>query len=182
VPEAETSAQTQTEVAHERGGMPQLNPDYVAPQLFWLVVSFALLYILMSRVALPRIAGVMEERRDKIARDLDKAESLKKEADAALATYEKALGEARARAQAIAAEMRTKLKAETDRLRAELDAKLTAKTSDAEARIRSAKEAALANLKPAASEVAVAIVGKLLGETGEAETAERAVEAAFKSD
>jgi F-type H+-transporting ATPase subunit b len=162
--------------------MPQLDPDYFAPQLFWLVVSFALLYILMSRVALPRIAGVIEERRNKIARDLDKAESLKKEADTALAAYEKALADARARAQAIAAETRAKLKAETDRLRAELDAKLAAKTSEAEVQIRRAKEAALANLKPAASEVAVVIVNKLLGETIEAETAGRAVEAALKRD
>jgi F-type H+-transporting ATPase subunit b len=162
--------------------MPQLNPDYVAPQLFWLVVSFALLYILMSRVALPRIAGVIEQRRDKIARDLDKAENLKKEADTALAAYEKALADARARAQAIAAETRAKLKAEIDRLRAELDAKLAAQASAAEAQIRRAKEVALANLKPAASEVATVIVSKLLGETIEAETAGRAVEAALKRD
>ncbi len=182
MPEAESSAPAQTEVPHERGGMPQLDPDYFAPQLFWLVVSFVLLYMLMSRMALPRIAGVIEARRDKIARDLDKAESLKKEADAALAAYEKALANARARAQAIAAEMRAKLKVETDRLRAELDAKLAAKASEAEAQIRRAKEAALANLKPAASEVAVAIVSKLLGETVEAETAGRAIEAALKRE
>jgi F-type H+-transporting ATPase subunit b len=182
VPEAESTVIAQSEAAHERGGMPQLNPDYVAPQLFWLVVSFALLYLLMSRVALPRIAAVMEERRDKIARDLDRAESLKKEADAALANYEKALAEARARAQSITAETRAKLKAETDRLRAELDGKLAARASEAEARIRRAKEAALANLKPAVSEVAAAIVSKLLGEAVEAETADRALEAALKGD
>lgn len=182
MPEEESSATAHTEVPDERGGMPQLNPDYVAPQLFWLVVSFALLYVLMSRMALPRIAGVIEERRDKIARDLDRAQSLKKEADAALAAYEKALADARVRAHAIAAETRSKLKAEADRLRSEVEAKLAARASDAEAQIRTAKEAALANLKPAASEVAAAIVSKLLGETVEAETAGRAVEAALKRE
>lgn len=182
MPDAESPAAAHTEVPHERGGMPQLDPDYFAPQLFWLVVSFALLYILMSRVALPRVSNVIAARRDKIAGDLDKAESLKKEADAALADYEKALADARARAQAIAAETRTRLKAETDRLRAELEAKLAAKTSEAEAQIRRAKESALANLKPAASEVAAAIVSKLLGEPIETESAGRAVEAALKRE
>lgn len=162
--------------------MPQLDAEYFAPQLFWLVVSFVLLYLLMSRVALPRIAGVIEERRDKIADDLDKAQALKKEADAALEAYEKALAEAHARAQAITAEARANLKAEGDALRMELDRTLAERASEAEARIRQAKAAALANLKPAAAEVAAAIVSKLLGETIPQEEAERAVGATLRRE
>lgn len=176
MPEVEEAGTAQTEVPHEGPGMPQLNPDYFGPQIFWLVLSFALLYFLMSRVALPRVAGFIEERRDKIADDLDKAANLKKDADTALAAYEEALADARGRAHAITGETREKLKAETDQLRADLESKLAAQASEAEAKIRRAKDAALAHMKPVASEVAAVIVSKLLGETIDGEAARRAVE------
>lgn len=97
------------EVAHEaaaagekKQGLPQLNANDFAPQLFWLAITFALLYVIMSRVALPRIGSVLEERKDKIQRDLATAERLKGETEKALEAYEKALADARANAAAIA--------------------------------------------------------------------------------
>ena len=74
------------------GGLPQLNPADFAPQLIWLAITFAVLYFILARVALPRIGEVIEERRDRVQRDLDSAERFKKETDAALAAYETRAG------------------------------------------------------------------------------------------
>jgi len=160
-----------------KGGLPQMCQDAFVPQLAWLVVSFLLLYVLMARVILPRIGGVLEERRDKIADDLDKATQSKREADEALKAYEDALAAARARAQAIAKETADKLRAETDRLKAEIDAKLAKDAEAAEGRIRATKTAALANLNALATDVAGVVVSKLLGEPAEAGLIASAVEA-----
>ena len=159
------------------GGLPQMCLDAFVPQLAWLAFSFLLLYVLMSRIILPRIGGVLEERRDKIADDLDKAAQLKREADDALKAYEEALAAARARAQAIAKETADTLRAETDRLKAEIDAKLAKDAEAAEARIRATKNAALANLNALATDVAGVVVSKLLGEQADAGMIANAVEA-----
>lgn len=170
----ETVGEVRTE---EAGGLPQLCVDSYVPQLAWLLVSFLLLYVLMSRIILPRIGGVLEERRDKIADDLDKASALKREADDALKAYEDALGAARGRARAIAKETGDKLRAETDRLKADVDARLAKEAAAAEERIQATKNAALANLNMVASDVAAVVVGKLLGETPDAGAVAAAVQA-----
>src|SRR3569623_2748389 len=81
--------------AAQSGGLPQLNPHHFTPQLFWLALTFIALLFVMSRIALPRVGEVIEERRDRIRRDLDAAARLKDETDKALAEYEKALADAR---------------------------------------------------------------------------------------
>ena len=103
---------------------PPLDPGTFAPQLFWLALTFGLLYLLLKRFALPRVGEVIEERRDRIERDLAQAEKLKAETEQALANYEQALGEARAKASAIAKDMRDKLTAEVDEERAKVDAEI----------------------------------------------------------
>jgi F-type H+-transporting ATPase subunit b len=160
-----------------QGGLPQLCPESIVPQLTWLTLSFVLLYVLMSRIVLPRIGGMLEERRDKIADDLDRAGSLKREADDALKAYEEALAAARARAQTIAKETADKLRAESDRLKADIEGKLAKEAEAAEARIHAAKNAALANLNEVATEVAGVVVSKLLGEAPDAAALARAIEA-----
>jgi F-type H+-transporting ATPase subunit b len=173
----EAPAGTTAEVKKESGGLPQMCFESFVPQLSWLAVSFLLLYVLMSKVALPRIGTVLEQRRDKIANDLDKAQSLKKSADEALKAYETALAGARARAQAIAKETGDKLRAETERLKAEVDAKLAREGAAAEARINETKNAALANLTAVATEVTSVVVGRLLGEAPDPAAVARAVAA-----
>jgi F-type H+-transporting ATPase subunit b len=143
--------------------MPQLNFHDWAPQLVWLAISFVTLYLIMARLALPRIATVLEERRDRIATDLDQAEQLKKETEEAIAAYEQALAEARGRAHAIAQETRDKLSAEVDAERGEVEAKLAETTTEAEARIQASKDAALAHVDEVAAETADAIVKQLVG-------------------
>ncbi len=167
-----------TGVAESHGSnFPQLVTDTYASQVFWLALTFIFLYVLMARVALPRVAGAIEDRRDKIADDLDKAATLKAEADGALAAYEKALAEARAKAHAIADKTRAELKAETERLRVNLDERLGTQTASAEASVRKAKEDALSRLEPVAVDVAAAIVERLIGTRVDGEAAKRAVAA-----
>jgi F-type H+-transporting ATPase subunit b len=146
------------------GGLPQLNPGDFAPQLVWLALTFVVLYLILARVALPRIGEVIEERRDRVQRDLDAAERFKAETDAALAAYEQALSEARHKASAMAKEMRDTLSAETEKERVAVESQLAAKLAEAETRIAATKTKALSSVNEIAAETASAVVSKLLGE------------------
>jgi F-type H+-transporting ATPase subunit b len=152
--------------AHEEkaGGLPQLNPADFAPQLAWLALTFVLLYFILSRVTLPRIGEVLEERRDRVQRDLDAAERFKADTDAALAAYEKALSDARQKASSMAKEVRDRLTADTEKERHRTESELAAKLTEAETRISATKTKALSSVDEIAAETASAVVGKLLGE------------------
>ena len=97
---------------HASGGLPQLNNADFAPQLIWLAVIFCVLYLVMSKLVIPSVGSVLEERGDRIAKDLAAAQRLKSETETALANYEKAMSDAKARAQKIAQENRDALNAE----------------------------------------------------------------------
>jgi F-type H+-transporting ATPase subunit b len=146
---------------HKSGGLPQLHAPDFAPQLFWLAVTFVLLYWIMAKVALPRIGEVIEERRDRIQRDLAAAERLKGETDKALQTYEKALSDARGSASAIARQTRDELSAEVEKERKAIEDQLASKLADAEASIAATKTKALASVKDIAADTVVEIVSAL---------------------
>ena len=143
--------------------MPQLNPLDWAPQIIWLVITFSILYVLMKRVALPRIGSVIEARHARIAGDIEAADKLRRETQEAIAAYEQALAEAKARAHAIAQEANNKLKAEVAAERAALERDLAARSAEAEKRIHQAKTAALKDVNQVASETAAEIVRSLIG-------------------
>ncbi|HEY6656586.1 MAG TPA: ATP F0F1 synthase subunit B [Methyloceanibacter sp.] len=143
--------------------MPQLNPLDWAPQLIWLVITFGILYLLMKWVALPKIGSVIEMRQGRIAGDLEAADKLRRETQEAIAAYEQALAEAKARAHGIAQEARNKLKDEVAAERAALERDLAAKSAEAEARILEAKVSALKDVNAVASETATEIVRRLIG-------------------
>jgi len=145
------------------GGFPPFQPQTFASQLVWLAIAFVLLYVLMSRLALPRVASIIEDRQKRIAGDLADAERLKQESDAAVAAYEKALADARARAQTIANETREKQQAQADATRKTLEAGLNAKLADAEKSIAATKQAAMANVRAIAEDAARAIIERLIG-------------------
>jgi F-type H+-transporting ATPase subunit b len=160
--------------------MPQLNPLDWAPQLIWLAITFSILYLLMKWVALPRIGSVIEMRRQRIAGDLETAERLRRETQEAIAAYEQALAEAKAKAKAIADEARNKLKDEVAAERAELERELAAKAAEAEARIHAAKVSALKDVNAVAAETASEIVQRLIGVAPAKPELASAVEAARK--
>lgn len=154
---------------------PPLDPSTVAPQLVWLALTFFALYMLLKRIVIPRIGGVIEERRDRIQRDLDGAERLKGEVDDAVKAYEKALGDARANASSIARETRDKLAAEVERERAAVEAETTKKLADAEARIAQTKNKALSSVGEIAAEIAGPVVKQLIGKDVSADEVKRAI-------
>src|SRR5690349_21681813 len=139
---------------------PPFDPASFGGQLLWLAITFAALYFLMSRVALPRIGSILETRRTRIEGDLKEAERLRQETEKAAAAYEAALAEARKNAHGIAEETRAGIKADIDGRRADVEATLAKRVSEAEARIQADKDAALANVGGIAAETAQALVAK----------------------
>src|SRR5690606_34694661 len=151
---------TETGAGHEtgHGQFPPFDTSTFPSQLLWLCITFGLLYVLMKRVIVPRIGGILELRRDRIAQDLDEAARMKEEADAAVAAYEQELAEARRKASLIGQEARDKAKAEADAERRIVEEKLEAQLGEAEARIASIKETAMKEVGTIAEETAAAIV------------------------
>src|SRR5579863_5626589 len=127
------------------GGFPPFQKETFGSQLLWLAIFFIALYLIASKLALPKVGGVIAARRKRISDDLAEAARMKDAADAAIATYEKALAEARGRAQAMAAEARQKLDAESDTQRKALEATLHDKLVAAEQTIVATRTAAMAN-------------------------------------
>ncbi|MHA1560083.1 MAG: F0F1 ATP synthase subunit B [Alphaproteobacteria bacterium] len=170
------------EEGHEEADFPPFDSTFFASQLLWLVITFVVLYLLMSRLVLPRIGGILEDRRDRIARDLDQAERLKQQSDDALAGYERALAEARAGAFAIASEARDQAKSEAEAKQSKIEADLDAKLADASSRIGEIKAKALADVSDIATEAAEAVVERLLGKKPTAAELDTAVKAAEASN
>lgn len=162
--------------------MPQFDPAFFAPQLFWLAVTFITLYVLMAKVALPKIGAVLDERQRKIDDNLDKAAQLKAEAEAAVAAYEKALSESRAHAHSVIKEASERLAKQAEDRTRELNAKLADQIKAGEARIAAAKDTALANVREVAIEVAGATVSRLVGAAADQGQLEAAVAAALKEN
>ena len=143
-------------------GLPQLDPTTYPPQIIWLVIAFVLLYLLMWRVALPRVGQMLEDRQRRIEGNLKKAESLKADAEAAAEAYEKAMAEARNAAQDVLREARERIASESVERHAELAEVLNAQVIAAEERIAAARAEAIAGLRDMAVEVASAAVSKLV--------------------
>jgi len=160
--------------------MPQLNPLDWGPQLIWLLITFGILYVLMLKVALPRIGSVLEARADRIAKDLAEADRLRRQTEEAIAAYEQTLAEAKQKAHAIIDEGRAKLKAESAAERALLDAELAERGAEAEKRINAAKTSAMRDVNEVAADVAADIVRKLIGIAPSRPEIDKAVAAARK--
>lgn len=160
--------------------MPQLNPLDWGPQLIWLLITFGILYLLMVKVALPRIGSVIEARAAQIAKDLATADKLRRDTEEAIAAYEQALAEAKQKAHAIVEEGRAQLKEETAAERAKLEGELAKKSAEAEARIEQAKKSAMREVNAVAVDVATDIVNRLIGIAPGKTEIEKAVQAARK--
>lgn len=146
-----------------KSGLPQLQVQDYAPQLIWLALTFGVLYFVLSRFALPGIAEILDERQNRIQRDLGEAERLKGETERALAAYEQALAEARTKAQGIARDTRDKLAAEVDEERRRVESEINAKLAEAERRVGETKAKALARVNDVAADTVGAIVAKVSG-------------------
>lgn len=143
--------------------MPQFDPTTFASQLFWLAVTFVLLYIVVSRFAIPRLGKVLEQRQKTVDDDLDRAQQLKAETEVAIATYEKALAEARAKAHDVLRETQDQISKAADTRNREVADKLAAKIKEGEDRIAATRDDAMTQVKGIAAGAAVAIAQKLAG-------------------
>ncbi len=160
--------------------MPQFDPALWPPQLIWLVITFVALYFLMSRVALPRITDVLEEREYKINDALRKATGLKRDAEDAAASYQKLMANARAKAQTEVRTVRERADGDAAERHAALNAKLSEEVSHAEAGIADARNAAFASVRDMAVEAAAMATERLIGEKVDTKSVDAAVEAAIK--
>jgi len=160
--------------------MPQLDVSTFPTQLFWLLVSFVLLYLAMAWLGLPRVGRIIAQRRGRIDGDLEKAGQMKAEAEAVIAAYERALSEARAQAQQTLKETTERLNAQSAERQRHIAEKLAGETAAAERRIDAAKTAALADIRNVAVDVARAAAAKLSGAEIDAGGATAAVDAVLR--
>jgi len=156
---------TDTQSAAEASGpgMPQLDFSTWGNQIFWLVITLVVIYLILSRVALPRIASVLAERQGTITNDIAAAEDLKAKAQEAEAAYDKALIDARAEAGRIVAETKAGIQADLDKAIAIAHTKIAAKAAEGEKVIAEIRAGALDNVKVVAKDTAKEIVAAMGG-------------------
>jgi F-type H+-transporting ATPase subunit b len=174
-----TTAHTEADGGH-KAPFPPFQKDTFASQLVSLLVAFVALYLIVSRIALPRVGSLLDERQNAIEGDLAAAQKLKDESDAALKAYESELAGARSRAQAISAETRDKLNAAAEAERKTLEERLSVKLADAEKTIATTRASAMSNVRGIAAEAAAAIVQRLTGLAPDGNAVDSAVDASLK--
>ncbi|HEY7764242.1 MAG TPA: F0F1 ATP synthase subunit B' [Aestuariivirgaceae bacterium] len=157
--------------------MPQLNIETWPPQLIWLAISFLALFFIMRFVALPRVGGVIERRQKQVNDDLAAAQRFKAATEKAIADYEAALAEARAKGNAIAQATREKLARETEQERAKVEGEINERVSAAEKAIAQSKAKAMADIEKVAADLAAEIVTELAGITASTKGAARGLSA-----
>ena len=173
-----TTAHTEAD-AHGRA-FPPFQKDTFASQLVSLLIAFVALYLIVSRIALPRVGSVLDERQNTMEGDLTEAQKLKDASDGELKAYESELASARSRAQAIGAETREKLNAASEAERKTLEERLSVKLAEAEKTIASTRETAMRNVRGIAADAAAAIVQRLTGLAPDGKSVESAVDASLK--
>ena len=159
---------------------PPFQKDTFASQAVSLLIAFVALYLIVSRIALPRVGSVIDARQNAIDGDLAEAQKLKDASDSALKAYESELAAARSRAQAIGAETRDKLNAASEAERNTLEERLSVKLADAEKTIASTRETAMSNVRGIAADAAAAIVQRLTGTAPDSNAVASAVDASLK--
>ncbi|MEX2520984.1 MAG: F0F1 ATP synthase subunit B' [Paracoccaceae bacterium] len=158
-----------------KGGMPQLNFDSYASQIFWLAVSLVVLFLILKNIALPRIAAGLEERADKIEDDLDRASAFRNQAEAAEAAYEKALADARAKAQEIGQAARDEVQVEVDKAIAKADAEIAARAAEGEKRIAEIRASAMEAVEEVAADTVDAVIAAIAPEMADQKASRAAV-------
>ena len=173
------TAHTATDGGH-KAPFPPFQKDTFASQLVSLLIAFVALYLIVSRIALPRVGKTIDERQNKIEGDLAEAQKLKDASAGALKAYETELAAARSRAQAIGTETREKLNAAAEAERKTLEDRLSVKLAEAEKTIATTRTAAMSNVRGIAAEAAAAIVQRLTGLAPDGKSVDSAVDASLK--
>ncbi len=167
------------EAAASAPGMPQLDFSNWGNQIFWLVITLVVIYFILARVALPRIASVLAERQGTITNDLAMAEELKLKAQEAEAAYHQALADARSEANKIVADARAEIQADLDAATAKAEAEIAAKSAESEKKIAEIREGAMEAIANVAQDTAKEIVSAM-GQSADAAAVDDAVNARLK--
>ncbi|MDX1975804.1 MAG: hypothetical protein SFT92_09060 [Rickettsiales bacterium] len=157
--------------------MPQLDPTWFASQLFWLAITFSLMYLVLSRLVLPPLLDVLEGRKNTAASDLDQAQSLKIQAEQARLDYEHVLADARERSTQLINDATQANNARIDQASKKLDAEIAVKLTEATKKIAARKQELLTSLSPATTELTALIVEKLLHVSPNSDAVKKAVQA-----
>jgi F-type H+-transporting ATPase subunit b len=173
-----TTSHTEAD-AHGRS-FPPFQKDTFPSQLVSLLIAFAALYMIVKRIALPRVGSLLDARHDAIEGDLAEAQRLKEASGAALKAYETELAAARSRAQAIGNETREKLNAASEAERKKLEQRLSLKLAEAEKTIAATRQSAMSNVRGIAADAASAIVQRLTGVVPDGKSVDSAVDASLK--
>ena len=173
-----TTAHTEAD-AHGRA-FPPFQKETFASQLLSLLIAFVALYLIVSRIALPRVGSLLDARQNAIDSDLAEAQKLRDDSSEALKAYESELAAARSGAQAIGNETREKLNAASEAERKRLEERLSLKLAEAEKSIASTRANAMRNVRGIAAEAASAIVQRLTGVAPDGKSVDSAVDASLK--
>jgi len=144
--------------------MPQLDPSSFGSQLFWLAITFSVLFLVLTYFILPRIGSTLEARQSRLQGDFDAAERMSEEAKQALEAYEEALSEARVNAVKLAQDVRNGIQAEMDEEKAAIDAQIAQRVEAAETRLKASRDAAMAGIVGSARDVVADIVETVSGQ------------------
>lgn len=166
------------DTVEKKGGLPQLNPDVMAPQLIWLAITFLVLYYVLSKITLPKISSVLDERKNRIERDIAEGERLNNETQNAIAEYEQKLADARAKAGTMARETRDAVSADLEAKRTAAEAEDQARMAAAEKRISDMKAEAMAQVTTISTETAQELIKSLVGTDVSADEVQRAMQPA----
>lgn len=149
--------------SHGETAFPPFDPANFPSVLIWLALTFGSLYLLMSKIALPRVETILHARAHKIAKDIVEAKASRAKSEEAAAAHDRLIGEAKAKALSLAQETHARLNAETEAKRAALERELIARLAASEAQIAAMKGKAMANVEAIAGEAAAAVVQRLTG-------------------
>jgi F-type H+-transporting ATPase subunit b len=174
------SGTTEAELVAEAPGMPQLDFTTFPNQIFWLVVSIVVLYFIISKVAIPRIGSVIDDRHNAVANDIEQAAEFKRKAEEAEAAYNAALTEARAQAMQIAGIAKAEIKADVDVAIAKADAEIAAKSAESAVRIDEIRASALKSIEEVAGLAANDIVAAIMPTASDEKALKAAVAARLK--
>ena len=148
----------------ESGGMPQLNPEFWISQILWLILTFGALYIVLSKVILPKISDNLESRRSQILENIEIAEKQREESEEKVKEFEKIILNSKLEAKNLFNEARQKILEDVDKKRSELEKSIEAEIVSAEREIQSLNSNSLENIKKIATDTSADLISQLIGQ------------------
>jgi F-type H+-transporting ATPase subunit b len=149
--------------AAESGGMPQLNPEFWISQIFWLTLTFGILYIVLSKLILPKISNNLESRKSQILENIEAAEKQREDSETKIKEYEEIITKSRIDAKTIFNQAREKALKDINAKREVLDKQIDEEINKAEVEIKFLREAAPEKINKIAIETSSELIQKLIG-------------------